>query len=78
MTASDGIHDTLVTDDHGTVLFRRGAVPSGTGTNLGNDRLVKAMLAKDTGSGAFRHHAYTWTTPPLSRGEIHVAVGAKR
>jgi hypothetical protein len=71
--------DTLIVDDHGTVLARSGEVPTADGTNLAGDRLVQSMLTEDFGHGRHRlagsrvHSA--WGVVPLSGGEIHVAVG---
>ncbi len=70
--------DSLVLDDHGTVLARAGEIDTPNGTNIGGGKLAKAILGDDFGHGKFTlagnplHTA--WGTVPLSDGEWHVAV----
>ena len=70
--------DTLVVDDHGTVLARSGAAATEDGTNLAGNRLVDSMLSHDFGHSRLRLAgepvAAAWGIVPLSDGEIHVAV----
>jgi hypothetical protein len=79
---SDKAVDTLVVDDHGTVLARAGALPTEDGTNLSGTRLVRSMLSGDFGhsrqSLAGEPVAAAWGVVPLSGGEIHVAVSVPR
>ncbi len=74
--------DTLIVDDHGTVLARAGVQPTEDGTNLAGTRLVQSMLTDDFGHSRSRLAgepvATAWGTVPLSDGEIHVAVSVPR
>jgi hypothetical protein len=74
--------DTLIVDDHGTVLTRVGQVQTASGTNLGGSRLVSQALTEDVGSGNFklrgRRVGAAWGTVPLSDGEIHVIISVAR
>ena len=71
--------DSLVLDDHGTVLARAGAISTEDGTNIGGTKLARAILDEDFGVGTFDVNRvateYAWGTVPISGGEIHAAVG---
>jgi hypothetical protein len=77
-----GALDVLVTDDHGTVLARCGRTRTPPGRNLGRNPLVRAMLAGDRGTGAFRiagrrvTSAYAAIKP--TGGAVHVALSVRR
>jgi hypothetical protein len=75
--------DSLIVDDHGTVLTRVGEVQTDRGTNLGGSRLVDRALAEDVGSGNFKRPGNVrigaaWGTVPLSDGAIHVIISVAR
>jgi hypothetical protein len=74
--------DNLILDDHGTVLARTGDYATEPGTNLGRNKLVKAVLTDDFGFGDFKlagdRVATAWGTAPLSDGELHIAVSVPR
>ena len=69
-------------DDHGTVLARAGERPTRPEINIGNNALVKAMIADAEGEGNFRLDKQPVTsafdTVPLSDGNMHVAISVKR
>ena len=79
---SDKAVDTLLVDDHGTVLARAGAEPTEDGTNLARKRLVRSMLSEDFGHSRLglsgEPVAAAWGIVPISDGEIHVAVSVPR
>jgi hypothetical protein len=77
-----GALDVLVTDDHGTVLARAGVRDTPPGTNVAAEQIVRAMLARGTGSGRFhlgeRRVATAFDVVPAAHGDVHVAVSLRR
>jgi hypothetical protein len=71
--------DTLVIDEHGTVLARAGERSTPSGVNLGSRPLVERMLSeRQEGVGGFSFAGErvraAYDVVPLSGGAIHVAV----
>lgn len=77
-----GAFDLLITDEHGTVLARCGGARTAPGRNLGRKSFVRAMLARDRGSGIFRIAGRSVVTAfaalKPTGGAVHLAVSVRR